>query len=82
MIIVLHFKVTLLLVVGWSFLYLVLQKEKTVTCKGGGSVNCIVQLVKNRYKIMDCVLQLTLLKTLSEDGVECEIANFLLSVQF
>ena len=31
---------------------------------------------------MDCVLQLTLLKTLSEDGVECEIANFLLSVQF
>ena len=30
---------------------------------------------KNRYKILDCVLPLTLLKTLSEEGVECERAS-------
>ena len=34
----------------------------------------VISLIKNRCKILDCVLPLTLLKTLSE-GVECEIAN-------
>ena len=38
-------------------------------------VERVIGLIKNRYKILDCVLPLTLLKTLSEEGVECEIAN-------
>ena len=37
-------------------------------------VERVIGLIKNRYKILNCVLPLTLLKTLSE-GVECEIAN-------
>ena len=39
-------------------------------------VKRVIGLIKNRYKILDCVLPLTLLKTLSEEGVECEIANY------
>ena len=35
----------------------------------------VIGLIKNRYKILDCVLPSTLLKTLSEERVECEIAN-------
>ena len=35
----------------------------------------VIGLIKNRYKILDSVLPLTLLKTLSEEGLECEIAN-------
>ena len=35
-------------------------------------VERVIRLIKNRYKILDCVLPLTLLKTLSEEGVECE----------
>ena len=38
-------------------------------------VERVIGLIKNRYTILDCVLPLTLLKTLSEEGVECEIAN-------
>ena len=38
-------------------------------------VERVIGLIKNRYKILDCVLSLTLFKTLSEEGVECEIAN-------
>ena len=38
-------------------------------------VERVIGLMKNRYKILDCVLPLTLLKTLSEEGVECKIAN-------
>ena len=38
-------------------------------------VKRVIGLIKNRYKILDCVLPLTLVKTLSEEGVECEIAN-------
>ena len=34
----------------------------------------VIGLIKNRYNILGCVLPLTLLKTLSEEGVECEIA--------
>ena len=34
-----------------------------------------IGLIKSRYKILDCVLPLTLLKTLFEEGAECEIAN-------
>ena len=48
-------------------------------------VERVSRLIKNRYKILNCVLPLTLLKTLSEEGVECEypiLANCLLSVQF
>ena len=37
-------------------------------------VECVIGLIKNRYKILGCVLPITLLKTFSE-GVECEIAN-------
>ena len=35
----------------------------------------VIRLIKNRYKILDNVLPLTLLKTLSEERVECETAN-------
>ena len=48
-------------------------------------VERVSRLIKNRYKILNCVLPLTLLKTLSEEGVECEypiLTNCLLSVQF
>ena len=38
-------------------------------------VERVIGLFKKRYKVLDCVLPLTLLKTLSEEGVECEIAN-------
>ena len=38
-------------------------------------VECVIGLIKNRCKILDCVLPITLLKTFSEEGVECEIAN-------
>ena len=38
-------------------------------------VERVIGLIKNRYNILDCVLPLALLKTLSEEGVECEIAN-------
>ena len=38
-------------------------------------VERVIGLIKNRYKIWHYVLPLTLLKTLSEEGVECEIAN-------
>ena len=38
-------------------------------------VEHVIRLIKNRYKILNCVLPLTLLKTLSEEGVGCEIAN-------
>ena len=37
--------------------------------------NALLDYLKKRYKVLDCVLPLTLLKTLSEEGVECEIAN-------
>ena len=38
-------------------------------------VERFVGLIKNRYKILDCVLPLTLLEALSGEGVECEISN-------
>ena len=38
-------------------------------------VEHVIRLIKNRYKILDCVLPLTSLKTLSKEGVDCEIAN-------
>ena len=38
-------------------------------------VERVIGLIKNRYKILDCVLPLRLLNSLSEEGVECEIAN-------
>ena len=38
-------------------------------------VERVIALIKNRYKILDCVLPITLLKTFSEEEVECEIAN-------
>ena len=38
-------------------------------------VERVIGLIKNRYKIWHYVLPLPLLKTLSEEGVECEIAN-------
>ena len=38
-------------------------------------VECVIGLIKNRYKVLYYVLLLKLLKTLSEEGVECEIAN-------
>ena len=38
-------------------------------------VERVITLIKNKYKILDCVLPLILLKTLSKEGVECEIAN-------
>ena len=38
-------------------------------------VERFVGLIKNRYKISDCVLPLTLLEALSGEGVECEISN-------
>ena len=38
-------------------------------------VERVIGLIKNRYKILYCVLPLILLKSLSEEGVECEIAH-------
>ena len=38
-------------------------------------VECVIRLIKNRYKILNCVLPLTLPKTLSEEGLEREIPN-------
>ena len=35
----------------------------------------VIGLIKNRCKILDCVLPLPLHGTLSEEGVECEIVN-------
>ena len=37
-------------------------------------VERVVGLIKNRYEMLDCVLPLTLLKTIFE-GAACEIAN-------
>ena len=38
-------------------------------------VERVIGLIKSRYNVVDCVLPLTLLKTLSEEVVKCEIAN-------
>lgn len=35
----------------------------------------VIGLIKNGCKILDCVLLLTLLEIISEEGVECEIVN-------
>ena len=79
-----HLRMSLFLGVGWSLLYLVLRKEKK-PCKAGGSIStnsfssykCRTRywINKNRYKVLDFVPPLILLKTPSEEQVECEIAN-------
>ena len=38
-------------------------------------VERVIGLIESRYKILNCVLPLKLLKTLSKEGVEYEIAN-------
>ena len=35
----------------------------------------VIRLIKNKYKIWEFVLPLTLLKTLFEEKAECEVAN-------
>ena len=35
----------------------------------------VIGMIKNECKILDCVLLLTLLEIISEEGVECEIVN-------
>ena len=35
-------------------------------------VERVIELIKNRYKILDCVLPLTSHETLCEEEVECE----------
>ena len=47
------------------------SREITSVCIHVGRV---IGLIKNRYEMLDCVLPLTLLKTIFE-GVSCEIAN-------
>ena len=79
-----HLRMSLFLGVGWSLLYLVLRKEKNHAKQVEVSrqipsvrihVERVIGLIKNRYKVLDCVPPLTLLKTPSEEEVECEIPN-------
>ena len=77
---------SLLLVVVWNVSYLVSQKEKkqlsskeVETSRQIAIVRIHVEramgLIKNRYRIIDGSLPLTLFKSLLDEADDCEIAN-------